>query len=195
MKMKPKIDLLNWVLSGNLAGVFVGDTKERVYEQLGPPRGCAGCRDMGEIPNWQSPEANVWGYGIWTLEFIGDILDYMGCDVTMREEYGWGFDLELGSQSFFNSVDEAQEVLERSRIPFRCINEAHYRMRDLDSGALIERRRRFCVPTILAGEGLRTRIVFNQDGGQMWILAQPFQVEFQTFGLHRISTGRRLVLL
>jgi len=195
LSARPKVSILNWIRSGDFAGVFVGDSKERVHEILGAPRGCAGFANMGEIEDWRNSNACAWGYGIWTLAFEGNTLDMVCCDVTLREQYGWGVETELFGEPFFRGIDEAQEALGNACVPLRRIDERHYRVRDTVSGEVSERPRRFSVPTILAGEGLRTRIAFKEERGPMWILAHPFDAKSQTVSFQKLLKNQRFSLL
>ena len=184
--MRHKVDLMAWISAGKIAGIAPGDHKRQVVEAFGVPLGWASTEDPGEIANFM--HADIWGHGAWTTYYEGDSLDAISCVVFGLQEAGWHFDMEEIPTSFFNSIEDVESVLTALGIPCLRIPKIYY-VRDVEAGTILRCRRRLGIPTILAGDGLRTRILFDSDG-KVKIIGNPVGLRRQRVGYAALDVDR-----
>ncbi len=177
----PHADLLSWIATGTLAGVAPGDSKAKVRDLWGPPLGWASTSDHGEIADFM--DANWWGHGVWSTEFEGDVLDCVICCLSEVAQAGWYFQMAPLDESFHSGIDEAERILASAGIP--CIRPPmRRRLRNLVTGDVTEQRRRLALPTLLAGRGFQTRILYEEDG-RLRNISHPVSIRRQVVGYGR----------
>jgi|GEM_PF-3295073 len=191
---KTKVDIFSWIRTGELAGVSPGNTKEQVSKIFGIPLGWVHSEQWDEIPNCMN--ADMWGYGIWTLYFDDNVLDAVTCSVSPGgiQENGWYFDMKAIDESFFKSIRDAERVLSENGISCAELKGGRHKIMDVASGEILETRRRLWLPTLLAGKECQTRITFNNEDGEMAGIANPFSLKRQVVSKRRIEPTTKYVL-
>ena len=194
MTRKAKIDLLSWINNEIFDGVALGDSKQRVAEQLGVPPSWGG----GDI---DFNAANVWSYGIWTLFFEAGTLDAINCAIFGLHSHEWHFEVELHEPFLSGNIDEMEKTLARYNIPcmrfpgIRYKDDISFAVRDVATGEIIECKRGPKVPMLVAGEALRTSILFNKRGDKARSIGNPFCLRTQELGYKKIDTKGRYTLI
>ncbi|BBB68361.1 hypothetical protein UNDYM_4108 [Undibacterium sp. YM2] len=192
---KPEADIFSWIATGELAGVSPGDTKERVVALFGIPPGWVHSEQWDEIPEYMN--ADMWGYGIWTLYFEGNVLDAITCSVSHDDgqAHGWYFDMAAFDNSFFKSIWDAERMLAERGIPYVELQGERHKIMDVTSGETHETRRRLPLPTILAGSECQTRLLFDTENGELRVIANPYSLKRQVVSKRRIDTNIKYVLV
>lgn len=187
-----KVDIVSWIKNGLVGSVAVGQDKEAVSRLLSPPLGWASSETMDEIDDFM--HADIWGYGIWTFYFDGNVLDAVTCSVDQLDKHGWHFDIDKAASDLFGDGEHVTAFLDRSEIPYRRIDEGFYRLINPETGESTTRRRRLGVKTILAGSKLKTRILFDTEDDRIRVIAYPFNVEGQVISNKRFHVGTGYIL-
>lgn len=189
MNEKPIMDLLHWISTGNLAGVFPGVEKNYVVNTIGKPSGWGSSSFSGDVEDFF--DVDMWGYGLWTLYFNDTTLDAI--TFVPDEQNKLRRNLCNIEDSFFNSMDDAEKILNENGISTLRLAK-NYKLRNNDTGEILERRRRLVFPALLAGNNLQTRILFNEDGG-MKVIANPFSVRRQGISYERLDPPNSYTIL
>lgn len=191
---KPEVDIFSWINTGEIAGVSPGNTKEQVSAVFGIPLGWLHSEKWDEIPNYL--DADMWGYGIWTLYFDGNLLDAITCAASVEDiqEHGWYFNMAAFDNSFFKSIQAAERMLSEHGVSSVKLKGGRHKVMDVLSGEIFETRRRLALPTVLAGKEFQTRILFNSEDGKMKVLANPFNLKRQVVSKRRIDPNAKYVL-
>ena len=193
MNTGPKVNLISWISTGELAGILPGDPKERVRDFFGVPPGWAHSETLDETADFMN--ADMWGYGAWTLYFEGACLDAITCPVPNVEEHGWFFDIDALDKSFFNDVQGAEKILLENGIPCVQLKGALYKIKDVATGETLESRRRLIQPTLLAGSEFQTRITFDAENEKMHVIANPFSLKRQVVSKRRLDPQKKYTLV
>ena len=191
MNKKPLVNFMSWILTGSLAGVLPGRSREDVIEMLGTPGGWGLGDGNGDV---SLMDAYVWGYGIWTLYFENDILDTVTCAIRALDEAGWYFDVVENDQPFFNDIDGAESILKKHGIPYVRLGD-YFKVKTLKTGELLERRRRLSSSTILAGDEFCTRIIFDDKNGRVDVIGNPFNLRRQVLGFESLDPKNSYILV
>lgn len=192
MSEKLNISLVSWIKEGLLGRVSVGCEKALVSQLLSPPRGWASTETPDEIDDFM--DADIWGYGIWTLYFDGNVLDAVTCSVEQVSEHGWFFNIDDVDQDLFGDVLKVVEFLKRIDVPYKYIDGGVYILNNVETGELITRRKRLAAKTILAGVDLKTRILFDMESEHVKVMAYPFSAEGQVISHRRCLLSKGYVL-
>ena len=193
MTQKIEVDLVSWIRDGLLGPVAVGQNKDKVRKLLSPPLGWASTETMDEIDDYMI--ADIWGYGVWTLYFEGDILDAVTCSIEQLDEHGWYFEVGGAELSFLCNKSSVKGFLERYGIPFKQIDEPFYTLKNPVTGETTTHRRRLSVKTVLAGTDFKTRILFDKEDEHIKVMAYPFSAEGQVVSNKRCLAGKGYILL
>jgi hypothetical protein len=186
MTKRAKVDLLSWINKEVFAGVALGDSKQQVVGQLGVP------------PSWGGGDkdfiaANVWSYGIWTLFFEDGALDVINCAIFGLHSHEWYFEVELHEPFLSGNIDEMEKTFAHYNIPcirfpgLRHNDNFAFAVRDVATGEIIECKRGPKVPMLVAGEKLRTSIIFNKGGDKARSIGSPFCLRTQELGYKKLD--------
>lgn len=197
------IDFIEWLQFGNLGGIMPSASKAEVVSALGPPHGWASHAFPDHCEDYL--DADLWGYGLWTLWFEpasathqqdhrNGFVDAMTCTIEKLAEYGWGLDVTNAAPELLENKASAERFLTEQGLPCRNLNRT-YQLQDLDSGEVIDRKRRLAAPALLTGHELRTRLVFGEDGGRLEVVGHPFSLRRQGLAYCRLDPDGRYRLI
>jgi hypothetical protein len=174
-----KLDVLEWIATGVFSGVFIGMSKSEVSSIIGAPLGWAESTTTDEIEDFF--DADIWGYGIWTFYFSGDVLDAVTGAFDRLPDVGFHFQssgLQLSSDDDF---DQVVCKLESRNVKFFELPKK-YRVSDSSKGEIIDKTRMRANRTLLVGNELLGRITFDLDTESLSQMAYPFSVALQAVG-------------
>ncbi|WP_426163184.1 hypothetical protein ACN9MY_23385 [Pseudoduganella sp. R-31] len=171
------MDVASWIKTGKLGLASLGSNKVTILRALAEPAGWASTATPDEVQNYM--DADLWGYGIWTLWFVGGALDAVTCAVSELEEHGWWFDVGDLDTSVFDDVNMFKTFLSSSEIPYRPLDGSTLTLRHAVTGTMKTKRRRLRAKTILAGLDLQTRILLDEQGKALRVMGSPYCAERQ----------------
>ncbi|UOD29377.1 hypothetical protein INH39_28885 [Massilia violaceinigra] len=179
-----KIDIFEWIDTGELAGIIPGDQKQHIRKKWGDPMGWASTSDSAEIQDCMN--ADIWSHGVWTTFYEGDILDGISCCFESLDQVGWHFDLSEIDPLFFQNVGETEKILTRQNIQYIIVPKI-FHLQNSNTGEVVERKRRLAAPVIMAGKKLATRIIFTSQGG-VGLISNPVGLRRQVVGFSRLDS-------
>ncbi|NHZ96081.1 hypothetical protein [Massilia sp. CCM 8734] len=178
------IDLLTWIVTGELAGIVPGDHKDLVRRAWGDPAGWGSSADFA-LKVDDCMNADVWGHGLWTSYYEGASLDGVSCCVSARADLGWHFDMGAIDPLFFDSTDKVERILTRHAIDYFRLPKI-FHVQNVKTGEVLERKRRLAAPVIIAGNAFATRITFDADG-RTELISNPVSLRRQTLAFSRLD--------
>jgi hypothetical protein len=191
---KNRVNIISWVKSGVLANVRPGQSKSAVMQALGTPFGWLSTASEEPVEDYQA--ANVWGYGVWSLYFDGEMLDAVTCIAKEVDERGWYFDVEKeGGKFHLRSIDEVESLLISNGMPVKRIDDGFLSLKNNETGEIVRRTARCAESIILTGDELQTRILFEKTSGRMTLIANPFCVRVQAISWKCTNSKRNIFSL
>jgi hypothetical protein len=186
-----KLDILDWLSSGDFMGVNVGVSKNEVVSILGEPKGWADSRTTDRIVDFL--DADMWGYGIWVFYFKGDKLNAVTGLIGELDQDSYCF--EVGG--FIPSIEtEYQDVVDEL-VTRNCKYydlPKYFLLKNRETGEMLENNRRLGYRILLVGSRLLGRITFDKSSNKIWQVAYPYSVTAQAIGAHALGYKNELSL-
>jgi hypothetical protein len=187
-----KLDILDWLSSGDFMGVNVGISKNEVVSILGQPEGWADSRTTDRIVDFL--DADMWGYGIWVFYFNGDKLDAVTGLIGELDQGGYCF--EVGG--FIPSIEtEYQDVVDEL-VTRNCKYydlPKYFLFKNRETGEMLKKQRRLADRTLLVGSELLGRITFDKSSNKIWQVAYPYGVATQLVGYDALGRKKEWSLV
>jgi hypothetical protein len=186
-----KLDILDWLSSGDFMGVNVGVSKNEVVSILGEPKGWADSRTTDRIVDFL--DANMWGYGIWVFYFSGDKLDAVTGLISGLSQESYCFDVEGFVPSLETEYQDIVDELVTRNCKYYDLPK-HFLLKNTETGETLEKRRRLADRTLLVGSELLGRISFDKSSNIILQVAYPYSVTAQAIGAHALGYKNELSL-
>jgi hypothetical protein len=188
-----KLDILDWLSSGDFMGVNVGISKNEVVSILGQPEGWADTRTTDRIVDFL--DADMWGYGIWVFYFNGDKLDAVtGFIGGLDQDSSYCF--EVGG--FIPSIEtEYQDVVDEL-VTRNCKYydlPKYFMLKNRETGEMLENKRRLGYRILLVGSKFLGRITFDKSSNKIWQVAYPYGVATQLVGYDALGRKKEWSLV
>lgn len=178
------VDLIEWISTGRMAGVVVGMAKAQVQGILGNPFGWVDSTKDRTSPDFI--KADIWGYGRWSLYFNEDALDAVTFGFEKIDEpdhpaciEGRGFN---GEEYF----DQVVSRLTSSGVEFFDLPKEYFVEIPLHSEPIRKIRSR-ANRTLLVGDRLLGRMLFDREDDRLIYMCYPFSPVFQAVGLSAVT--------
>lgn len=188
MKNGASFNLIDFLSHGDLCGVHVGDSKSKVIDVIGKPSGW--CKSNSTVFVDDCREADLWGYGAWTLYFIGDNLDAVTFLFNIPGEDGFFFEINGISFNGNEKIDGVREIINSTGLPCFDLPRKYFLHDELKGGEIARVWRGGRV--LLVGDSRLGRVTFDKESGIIEQISFPFSVAFQTNGLSYINKSKNL---